>query len=69
MTSTQVDAAIEITKAVADAIRALKDVPSGVLYARLMGHMTLAQYESIIAVLKRGGLVREHGYVLTWVGK
>jgi len=62
-------AVIEILKAFADSIRALGSVPSGELYARACGTMTLAQYNEIIGILKRAGLVREDGYhILTWTG-
>lgn len=61
-------AAVEIIMAVAEAIRSLKSVPSGHLYARLMGSLTLDDYQSIIGVLKRTGLVSESGHLLTWTG-
>jgi hypothetical protein len=62
-------AAVQVIKAVADAIRDLGSVPSGELYARLMPHMTLAQYEDIIGILTRTGLIEQKAHVLTWRGK
>ena len=56
-----------MVQAVGDAIRDLGRVPSGHLYARLMGHFTLEQYGAIIDVLKRAGLVREECHELIWV--
>ncbi len=66
ITKEQVHGAIEIIKAVADTIKDLGSVPSGELYARLMGYMSLAQYNKIIGILKNAGLVSEQNYILTW---
>ncbi len=63
----QTTAAVDAILAVAEAIRELKSVPSGHLYARLMGHMDLDGYQRVIAILKSTGLVTESGHVLTWV--
>lgn len=69
MTSEQtVHAAVQIAKAVAEAIQELDRVPSGELYARLMGHMSLATYEKIIGTLKSAGLVEEKHHELIWIG-
>ena len=65
----QVDAAkaaLEVLRVVADTIRELKQVPSGHLYAQLMGTMDLATYEKIIGVLKNAGLITEQNHLLTW---
>jgi hypothetical protein len=67
-TKEQVRAALDAVVAVADLIRALGSVPSGELYARLMGHMDLETYDKIIGILKRAGLVAESNHRLTWVG-
>lgn len=66
VTSTQARAAFEITKAVAQTIRDLKQVPSGVLYAKLMAHLTIDQYQQIIDTLKRAELVTETNNLLQW---
>lgn len=63
-TSIQASAAI----AIAEAIRELKEVPSGHLYARVNQHMTLDAYFGIISALKSAGLVKEQNSLLTWVG-
>lgn len=60
-------ASLSIVQAVAEAIRELGSVPSGHLYAQLMGKLTLDQYTQIIDVLKGAGLVTESGHLLTWV--
>jgi hypothetical protein len=62
-------AAIETVLAVGSAIRELKSVPSGHLYARLMGHMNLETYNKIIGILVKTGAVTNEGHLLTWVGK
>ena len=63
----QVTAALEAVRAVADAIRELKRVPSGHLYAIVMPHLSLESYEKIIGTLKGAGLVREEFHELIWV--
>jgi hypothetical protein len=65
----QQQAAVETIRAVADALRELKEVPSGHLYARLMGHTSLQSYELIISTLKSAGLVTEQNHLLTWVNQ
>ena len=68
-TKAEVQATVEALKAIAEAIRELKEVPSGHLYARLMGHMSLNTYNQFIGVLTRAGVVKEENHLLTWVGK
>ena len=63
------EAAIEGVKALAEIIRELGEVPSGLLYSRLMGKVTLSDYNRLIGILKETGLVVETpGHVLRWVG-
>ena len=64
----QISAALAITAAVADAIRELGTVPSGILYVRVMDRMTIEVFTRIIDTLKRADLVSESRDVLTWVG-
>lgn len=55
--------------AIAQAIEELGTVPSGHLYARLMGHLGIDAYQSVIATLVHAGLVRQHAnHLLEWVG-
>ncbi len=73
-TKEQIAATISIIKEVGEIIRehkqtALGGVPSGELYTRLMGMMSLNSYQSIIGCLKKAGLVKESGYLLTWIGE
>ncbi len=47
----------------------MRCIPSGHLYAQLMGHMDLERYTSIINILKNVELVKEDGFhMLTWIG-
>jgi hypothetical protein len=65
----QARAAVDVVLAVADCVRALGTVPSGHLYARLMGSLGIDTYQSVIATLVRAGLVREHpSHLLEWIG-
>lgn len=61
--------AVKLIASVAETIRLAERVPSGTLYAGLMGVLTLQQYNSVIAVLKNAGLVREQNYELIWIGE
>lgn len=67
-TKQQRDAALLAVEAVASAIQALGTVPSGELYARVMSHLSLQQYESIIRALKAAKLVDEKNHLLRWIG-
>lgn len=64
----QVTAAIRMAAAVGEAIKDLGSVPSGHLYARLMGHMDLTTYNKLIGILKQADLVKEENHLLTWIG-
>jgi hypothetical protein len=64
----RIHSGVEATLWVAEAIRELGSVPSGHLYANLLGHLTLENYKSIIRTLRGAGLVEESNHVLTWVG-
>ena len=63
----KVKSAVRVIQAVAEAIRELKEIPSGHLYAQLMGKMSLDTYNQIIATLKNAGLVKEEFHYLTWI--
>lgn len=67
-TSDQVKAALGMVMAVGDALQELGSVPSGELYARLMGHMTIGLYTKVIDTLKGANLVKEQAHLLTWIG-
>jgi hypothetical protein len=62
-------AQVEIISAIAQVIKELKQVPSGHLYARLAGHMTLETYEGVISLLIKTGWVKRTNHLLTWAGQ
>lgn len=68
MNETQIKAAVNAIAAMAEAIRELKEVPSGHLYAVLCGKMSLEQYNNAIRLICDTGLVELRGHVLRWVG-
>lgn len=71
MTTTfeQVNGAVQVVQAVADAIYKLGRIPSGHLYAVLqVSGCTLAQYEEIIGALQDAGLITVQSHELVWVG-
>ena len=59
---------LEVYLEVSETIRELKKVPSGHLYAMVMGKMSLEVYQAIITRLKAVSLVRETAHQLTWIG-
>lgn len=69
VTKEQVVAAVQTVAALAEAIRELGEVPSGDLYANVMGHLSCESYQKAIDMLKRSGLVIETpAHLLRWVG-
>lgn len=67
--SKQVGQAVAVVAAIAETIREVGEIPSGQLYASLMpSGCTFPQYESILGVLKRAGLVSVESHVVRWVG-
>jgi hypothetical protein len=66
----KIKAAVEIMKAVAGAIKDLGTIPSGHLYAQLMGKMSLDSYEKMLSALQRMGIVSVDGnHLVTYIGK
>lgn len=65
----QAQAAAGALLALAECIRDLGSVPSGNLYARVMGYMSLETYEALIGILVDAGKVRRHpSHLLEWTG-
>lgn len=64
---TQLESTKRIVAAIAGAIKELGSVPSGHLYARVMGILSIDQYNTVIGILKKQGLITESHYLLTWV--
>lgn len=67
--SKEIMAYVELAKCLAKTIRELGEVPSGHLYAMVMGQMNLEQYNRIIQVLKDTKCIEERNYLLKWVGQ
>lgn len=68
-TTATVTATFELLKALAETIHHAGEIPSGELYARIMGKVTLRDYNRLVAALKRTGLVTETpGHLLRWIG-
>jgi ABC-type iron transport system FetAB ATPase subunit len=67
VTKEQLHGAFATVQTVAEAIRELKQVPSGLLYTNVMGKIDFEGYEKIINLLKRSGLVREENHLLIWI--
>ena len=67
-TPEQLRAYLDALLALCEAIRALGSVPSGVLYAHVMGVMSIDAYASAVATMKGAGLVVEEAHVLRWTG-
>ena len=66
MTNEQRQGVLQVITAVLAAIQEAGEhgIPSGHLYALLMGKMSLDTYQSIIAVLVKANKITESGYVL-----
>jgi hypothetical protein len=69
MTTEQAQKLIEFMGAIASLIKEVKEIPSGHLYAQLMGKMTLDQYQNMIATLQKAGLVSLKNDLLTYTGE
>ena len=69
MQNLKAKAALEVVKAMADAIKELGQVPSGALYAHcaMPVGMSLKIYEEFVAILIQAGLVVRENHLLTWV--
>ena len=69
MTPAQINAALQTLAAVAQAIRLLGEVPSGQLYAQLVGQLSLSDYDAIIRTLKGASLIEETpAHLIRWTG-
>jgi len=69
MNKAELAAGLEVVAAMAETVRELKEVPSGTLYAHVMGQLSLESYEKVIGLLKRAGVVEETpAHLLRWVG-
>jgi hypothetical protein len=67
-TKEQLKAAFLMLAAVTEAIREAKRIPSGTLYAMLIGKVDIAGYEKMVTMLKNAGLIEEKHSELIWIG-
>lgn len=68
MSREQIEAQVAVIRTIGELIADLGEVPSGHIYAAVQGMMSLAQYQMVVDVLKRSGLVSEKAHLLTWIG-
>jgi hypothetical protein len=66
-TKEQLATGFKVILIIAETIRDLKHVPSGILWTMMMDKTDLATYDKIINILKNQGLVREENHLLIWV--
>lgn len=67
-TQAQMKMALQITTAVLETIREAKRVPSGTIYAAVMGKMDFEAYTKMIDLIVRTGLVKQISHELVWAG-
>lgn len=68
-TQVQIDAMKELILAIGQCIRELREVPSGHLYARLMGKINIETYQAIIQILINARVIEvSKGHVIKWTG-
>jgi len=61
-------AAMTLIMVVAEAVRQAGEIPSGHLYATVMGSLSLEAYNTVIERLKKAKLIKEENYLIKWVG-
>lgn len=69
MTKEDIKSGIKIIKAIAETIREAKSIPSGTLYAGVMGVITLESYHKILGILENAGLITVSNFLIKWEGK
>jgi hypothetical protein len=68
-TQEQLQAGQRVVMAVAETIREAGECPSGVIYAALMGRVSLIGYEKILGILKGAGLIAvDASHLIRWTG-
>lgn len=67
-TAEQLKAGLKMLMVVAETVREAGEVPSGTIYAALIGKVDMAGYESMIRTLKNAGLIEEKFHMLRWIG-
>lgn len=68
-TSAEVQATAQVVFIVAECAREAREVPSGVLYAVLADRVALADFQLVIDVLSRAGLIEvTRSHLIRWIG-
>ncbi len=68
ITREQIVSAVQATHAMAEAIRELGTVSDGTLYAGVMSRLSLKQYQAILLILVKAGLVTNTNHTIRWIG-
>lgn len=58
--------ALELVQIIGRAIMDAGQIPSGQLYAAIMGKVSLETYQSVIGLLTRQGIIRNENHLLIW---
>lgn len=61
-------AQLDAIESIMDIVRTAKSIPSGHLYAHLMGSVSLDQYQAFLSAAKQTGFISESNHLLTWTG-
>lgn len=68
VTQKQIEAGLELVKAFAETVKDAGRLPAGHLYASVMGRVSLSEFDQIIGILCRAGLVRRTpAHELVWI--
>jgi hypothetical protein len=67
-TKEQLKAGLNTVLAVTEAIREAGEIPSGTLYAVLMGKVDMQGFDKIVSIVTGSSLVEKRGDLLRWVG-
>lgn len=68
LTQSQIEAALAKMMAIADAIRELGSVPSGVMYAQVCDRVNINEYKSILKILEKQKLITVKNDLIEWIG-
>lgn len=68
VTPDDIKAGLRILRVLADAIKELGQVPSGVLYARISDLMSLDNYNGAIRLLEQAKMIEVKNHVIHWKG-
>ena len=61
---------VALAGAIAEAVKDLPHgIPSGHLYAALMGQMALLDYQLLLSVLKLAGMIRVESHYINWIAE